>query len=91
MNLVGSPIGLSPIKGQGTGFRWQSARKSEAYFDGRMTRFAWMWPGARPDVEGLYDKPFVRQSWRTSRPQWFCAMLKVMPSLNPSKVYLVGG
>jgi hypothetical protein len=52
MKLVGFPGRLSPMRGHGTGFRWQRERNEDAYFEGSMTRFAWMWPGARPAVEG---------------------------------------
>jgi hypothetical protein len=65
MNIFGFPGRLSPIRGQGTGFRWQRERKSAAYFEGRITRFAWMWPGARLAVEGYVGNVLERHWDRT--------------------------
>jgi hypothetical protein len=53
------------MRGQGTGFRWQRERKSDAYFEGRMTRFAWIWPGARLAVEGYVGNVLERHWDRT--------------------------
>lgn len=56
----------SASRGHGTGFRAQRLRKSKAYFDGRIMRFAWIEPGARPAVGDV--KPPEREVRRTERP-----------------------
>jgi hypothetical protein len=51
-----------PRSGQGTGLRAQRERKCEAAAEGRIRRFAWMWPGARPDVVVLRT-PVRQRRW----------------------------
>lgn len=56
----------SAIKGHGTGLRAQRSRKSAAYLEGRITRFAWRWDGARPEVD--FVCVLLREARRAAMP-----------------------
>lgn len=71
----GLPIaesGVLPRSGQGTGLRALRERKCAAAAEGRISRFAWMCPGARPDVGVLWapERQLRRTSWAGLRGCW---------------------